>query len=115
MAIFLNAATSIVVNPSTPTTPLAISSQLRLDNFFIAEARIKIATDIPIMAVTALATPVMLRFILLNIANEPINSANNTVIAPREEDNLSWSIMDSTSNEAAKIPIAAAIFISVPA
>ena len=113
--MILDAATRITANPNTPTTPLPIPSQSNSANFFIAEARIKIATDMPIMVVTALAVPVRLRFILLNIANEPINSANKTVIAPREEDNLSWSIVDSTSNEAAKIPIAAAIFISVPA
>ena len=107
--------TITAIKAAIAATPLPIPSQFNSANFFIAEAKIKIATDMPIMAVTALAVPVRLRFILLNIANEPINSANKTVIAPREEVSFSESINDSTSNEAAKMPIAAAILISVPA
>ena len=107
--------TITAIKAAIAATPLPIPSQSNSANFFIAEAKIKIATDMPIMTVTALAVPMRLRFILLNIANEPINSANKTVIAPREEVSFSESINDSTSNEAAKMPIAAAILISVPA
>ena len=43
----------------------------------------------------------MLPEILLNIAIEPINSANSAVIAPREEFNLSESMSDITAKDAA--------------
>ena len=50
-----------------------------------------------------------------NIAMEPNNSINISVIASKDNDNLSESINDITNNAAASTPIAAAIFKSTPA
>ena len=90
---------------------MAISFQLRFEIFFIADARINTATDIPTIKTAALPAPVAFTSSLSNADIAPTNSKNKTVIPARAEPSLSESIVDKTHNDAAKIPIEIAIFL----
>ena len=106
---------SSAIKPPIATSPLTIPSGFIEDNFLSALANIRTAALMLIIAVHALNVPVKSPLILLNIASEPINSPNNAVIAPREAVNFSGLIVAITKIEAAKMPIAPAIFNKVPA
>ena len=82
----------------------------KLETFFKAEAKIRTATEIPIMNVIACAAPANSPLILLNMDKAPIISPNNIVIAVRDDTSFLESINDSTKRDAANIPIAIAIF-----
>ena len=113
--IALDDATTIADNPAIATSPLETPSQSRLPSVTIAPARIPIAMDMASMAAQERVMPFCITSILLNTAMDAIRSANSTVIAPREAASLSLSIKESATSEAARIPTAVAIFISVPA
>ena len=105
-------ASSSANNTPTPTRPLASSPQLRLAIFFTALDRTRTAAANTIsFPAPLLDTPPS----LLNTAIAAISSVIITVIAPREPASLSLSTREIATIDAAKIPIAVAIFINVPA
>ena len=110
-AVAMNASNS-ASNTPTPTRPLASSLQLRLAIFFTALDKTRTAEANMTSFVAPLPdTPPS----LLNAAIATINSVIITVIAPREPASLSLSTREIATIDAAKMPIAVAIFISVPA
>ena len=117
MAFLLNFAVAIKTSSSanntpTPTKPLASSLQLRLAIFFTALDKTRTAPANTTSFVAPLPdTPPS----LLNAAIAAISSVIMTAIAPREPVSLSLSTREIATIDAAKIPIAVAIFISVPA
>ena len=113
-AKFMNNANSAISAP-TPTRPFAIPSQLIEDNFFIAPAKIRIATLIPIITEIDLITPFISVLIFVNIASEPNNSAKRTVIPERDFANAFPSIVEIANIDAANMPIATAILSRIPA
>ena len=113
--ISLTAPTNSSIRAPTPTTPLASSSQLRSDNFLRADARIRTATDIPIIIVAAFPAFLYLPPILSNIFIAMSNSPNRAPIAKSDEFSLSESIVAITNKAAAKMAIATAIFLSMSA
>ena len=105
----------MVIKPKTPTSPFAIPLHSRSAICFNAFARIKTEKAIPTIDAEAFIELLPFEAILLNSAIAPTNSPNKTVIAPSEDVSLFGSIDDITRSDAARIPIAVAIFISVPA
>ena len=105
----------MVIKPKTPTSPFAIPLHSRSAICFNAFARIKTEKAIPTIDAEAFIELLPFETILLNSAIAPTNSPNKTVIAPSEDVSLFGSIDDITRSDAARIPIAVAIFISVPA
>ena len=111
----LAAATIAVINPAIPVSATTICSGSMSEIFFRAEASRRTEVETPIIAVVPLITPLTSPLIRLKIAMEAINSANKTVIAPREAFNLLLSIKEIATMEAARMAIADAIFRRVPA
>ena len=99
----------------TPVRPLAIPFQSNDPSFTIAEDKIRIDVAIPSITVTAFAAPKPRPSILLNKAIAPTNSPNNIVIPVSAGVNLPGSIEDNIHNDPARMAIADAILISVPA
>ena len=111
----LAAATIVVISPAIPASATTICSGSMSEIFFSAEANRSTEAEIPIMAVVPLITPLTSPLIRLKTAIDAINSANNTVMAPREAVSFALSIKEMTTIEAANTPIAVAIFKRVPA
>ena len=114
-SIILDTATSSPIRIPIATKPVLTCSGSISDIFFIAPARINIATETPIMANAILPS---LLFFPPILSMAPIIAASSPIMAPiptRAEDNLSGSIMERTSADAAKIPTAMAIFWIAPA
>ena len=111
----LAAATIAVISPAIPVSATTICSGSMSEIFFRAEASRRTEVETPIIAAVPLTTPLTSPLIRLKIAIEAINSANSTVMAPREVVNLLLSIKEIATIEAARIAIAEAIFKRVPA
>ena len=103
------------ISTPTPASPFANSPQLSFDSFLQAEASTSKETDIPIIAVVALTAFLVPPLNRLNAASEVISSVNRTVIAVSDEASFLLSMSDNTRIDADRTPMAAAIFISVPA
>ena len=111
----LAAATSAVISPAIPARATTICSGSISEIFFRAEASRRTEVETPIMAAVPLTTPLTSPLIRLKMAMEAINSANSTVMAPREAVSLPLSIREMVTIAAASTAIAEAIFRRVPA
>ncbi len=106
------APTNIPVKPVIAARPFATPFQSRLDNFSIADASMRTATDKPIIPVVSalIAKKPLTPAIALNTAIAPKSSTNIAVIAAKEVVSFSESIIDIVRRAAANIPIDIAIF-----
>ena len=114
MAIALETATMAAAKPATPRIPTSICSISSSAMLFKARAKIAM----PVAKPRSVAIPVncsKLVFNFVNIASEPNNSVNRTVIAPRESVKRSGSIAAKTVMDPARMAMATAILRSVPA
>lgn len=111
----LAAATSAVISPAIPARATTICSGSISEIFFRAEASRRTEVETPIIAAVPLTTPLTSPLIRLKMAMEAINSANSTVMAPREAVSLPLSIREMVTIAAASTAIAEAIFRRVPA
>ena len=109
------APTIAPIKAVTPVTPFATPFQSNEPSLTNADDKIRIAVAIPIIIVAAFIAPTPITSILLNSAIAPINSPNNILIAVSDDVNLPGSILDKIKSDAARIPIADAILIRVPA
>ena len=106
---------AIAIRLATPATPFPIPSKSKPDRDFKADARIRIAADIPIIRVAILLAPLISSSNLSNIFRDPISSPKHTVMAVRAVASLSSSILDNTHKDAARIPIEIAMFLIMSA
>ncbi len=115
LLMVLAATTIMVVRPATPASPVASCPTSKSPNFLRALAKIKTAVAMPSIIVVFFNAPFASPPILLKIVIAAIKSANKTVMAPRDTDNLSLSTSERDIIDAVKIAIADAILSNVPA
>ena len=109
------ATINTAINPAIPANPTIISPGLMLDNFFNAEAIIRIDTDIPSIIVVTFPVFRTLPLIFVSMDIAIIRPVNKPTIAARLLPIFSSSINDRIKIEPTKIAIAVAIFINVSA
>ena len=111
--MILATVTNMAATPANPTNPLAISPKFNEAIFFKAVAKMRMEVAITVIDNAVLPKPLTAPCILPNISMDTINSPNKPPIATSDSAILSESINDITSKEAARMPIAIAISLSV--
>ena len=111
---FINTKSS-PITPAMPRSPFARPDQLILEILFKDTDNISIAVLNPIIKEIDFVTPDISSENFVNILIDPRSSPNSTEIPASALANLSPSIVAIINNDAARIAIAFAICINVPA